>query len=89
MKMYLVATTFKDDVPIYCLYRTLAEAEADFLGRIGEYIYHSLLDHTVSGFEKVNVEEISHLFSKCYVSEGKYIIFDEMEIYIEELEVKD
>ena len=91
MKMYLVVTTCTDDAPIYRLYKTHTAAIEDFWSRVGSYVHDWLIDCTdFCDGGRVSAEKAANLFEKCYAEKDtEYISFDDMEIYIEELEVED
>ena len=91
MNMYLVVTTYIDVDPFCRLYKTYTAAEEDFWNRIGSYVHDWLIDCTDScDGGKVSAERAANLFKKCYAEKDtEYISFDDMEIYIEELEVED
>ena len=90
MKTYLVVTTYTDDAPLYCLYKTHAAAVEDFWSRIGSYVHDWLIDCTDScDGGKVSTEKAANIFEKCYAEKDtEYVSFNDMEIYIEELEVE-
>lgn len=90
MKMYLVVTTYSDDAPFYRLHKTHTSAAEDFWSRIGSYVHDWLVDCTNScDGGRVNMEKASNLFQKCYAEKNTdYVSFDDMEIYIEELEAE-
>ena len=91
MKMYLVVTTCTDDAPIYRLYKTHTAAIEDFWSRVGSYVHDWLIDCTdFCDGGRVSAEKAVKLFEKCYAEKDtEYVSFDDMEIYIEELEVED
>ena len=90
MKMYLVVTTYTDDVPFCRLYKTYTAAIEDFWSRIGSYVYDWLIDCTDSyDGGKVSAERAANLFKKCYAKKDtEYVSFDDRKIYIEELETE-
>lgn len=91
MKMYLVVTTYTDGAPFYRLYKTHATAIKNFWSRIGSYVHDWLIDCADScDGGKVSAERAANLFKKCYAEKDtEYVSFNDMEIYIEELEVED
>lgn len=91
MEMYLVVTTSTDDAPIYRLHRTHMAAKIDFWSRIGNYIHDWLVDCTDHGDGgKVAFEKAAIIFEQCYAEKNMdYISFEDMEVYIEKLEVED
>lgn len=90
MKMYLVVTAYADGAPFYHLHKTHTAATEDFWSRVGSYVHDWLCDCTASGEGgKVSKEKAANLFEKCYAEkDSDYVSFDDMEIYIEELEVE-
>lgn len=90
MKMYLVVTTYSDDAPIYRLYKTHTAAVEDFWSRVGSYVHDWLIDCTDScDGGRVSAEKAANLFDVCYAERNtEYVSFNDMEIYIEELEAE-
>lgn len=88
MKMYLVVIACGNDVPEYKLYSTKQAAFENFHSRIGRYIYESIYDCYDDDSNKISFEKVTDIFSKCsIVQDQTYIIFDDIEFYIEELDV--
>ena len=88
MKMYLVVTSCGNDARIYKLYSTRQAALEDFHSRIGCYIYESIYDCYDGDSNKISFEEVTDIFSKCSIAQDQtYIVFDDIEFYIEELDV--
>ena len=90
MRMYPIVTTYTADAPIYRLYKTHTAAVEDFQSRVGSYVHDQLIDCTDScDGGRVSAEKAANLFDVCYAERNtEYVSFNDMEIYIEELEVE-
>ena len=90
MRMYLVVTTYTDDAPFYRLYKMHTAAVRDFWSRVGRYVHDWLIDCTDScDGGRVSAEKAANLFDVRYAERNtEYVSFNDMEIYIEELEVE-
>lgn len=90
MRMYLVVTTYPADDPLCCLYKTHEAAVEDFWSRVGNYVHDWLIDCTDScDGGRVSAEKAANLFDVCYAERNtEYVSFNDMKIYIEELEVE-
>ena len=91
MRMYLIVTTYTQlKLQSIVFYKTHTAAVEAFWSRVGSYVHDWPIDCTDScDGGRVSAEKAAKLFDVCYAERNtEYVSFNDMEIYIEELEVE-